>query len=195
MNENMFYHSSSKLIRNYYSALLFALFFCSSSSLHPYFYSTVPCISQTCPLSLWYCNFCSLLIWTCNQSKSIEQSVLLTNGKHDVQGHTICSLYSIHPTMHCTTVYITKRDKNQRSKHVINVLLLVFGLGQARALRRHHKQYCPSWGNGGTDILIVSHHLKQVTSISSGCVQSMTCVLYLYLIFATCVYQYGWHVH
>ncbi len=44
-------------------------------------------------------------------------------------------------------------------------------------------------------ILVVSHHLKQVTSILSGCVQSMTCVLYLYLIVATCVYQYGRHVH
>ncbi len=131
MNENMFYYSSSKLIRIYYSALFFA-FFCSSSSLYPYFYSTVPCISQSCPLSPWYCNYCSLLTWTCNHSKSIEQSVLLTNGKHNVQGHTICSLYSIQPTMHCTTVYITKRDKNQRSKHVINVLLLVFELGQAR---------------------------------------------------------------
>lgn len=40
-------------------------------------------------------------------------------------------------------------------------------------------------------ILVVSHHLKQVKSILSGCVQSMTCVLYLYLIVATCVYQYG----
>lgn len=129
------------------------LVFCSSSSLYPYFYSTVPCISQTCPLSLWYCNSCSLLIWTCNQSKSIEQSVLLINGKHNVQGHTIGPLYSIQPTMHCTTEYNTKRDKNQKSKHVINVLLLVFGLGQARALRQHHKQYCPSWGNGGRSLL------------------------------------------
>lgn len=40
-------------------------------------------------------------------------------------------------------------------------------------------------------ILVVSHHLKQVKSILSGCVQSMTHVLYLYLIVATCVYQYG----
>lgn len=40
-------------------------------------------------------------------------------------------------------------------------------------------------------ILVVSHHLKQVKSILSGCVQSMTYVLYLYLIVATCVYQYG----
>ena len=85
MNENMFYHSSSKLIRNY---TLLCNFF-GSFSLYPYFYSrpTVPCISQTCPLFLWYCNSCSLLKWTCNQSKSIEQSVLSTNGKHNVQGH------------------------------------------------------------------------------------------------------------
>ena len=32
---------------------------------------------------------------------------------------------------------------------MINVLLLVFGLSQARALRRHHKQYFPFWGNRG----------------------------------------------
>ena len=83
MNENMFYHSRSKLIRNY---TLLCNFF-GSFSLYPYFYSTVPCISQTCPLFLWYCKSCSLLIWTCNQSKSIEQSVLSTHGKHNVQGH------------------------------------------------------------------------------------------------------------
>ena len=40
-------------------------------------------------------------------------------------------------------------------------------------------------------ILVVSHHLKQVKSILSGCVQSMTCLLYLYLIVAICVSQYG----
>ncbi len=46
-----------------------------------------------------------------------------------------------------------------------------------------------------TGLYWLSHHLKQATSILSGCVQSRTCVLYLYLIVATCVYQYGWHVH
>ena len=142
--------------------------FCSSSSLYPYFYSTVPCISQTCPLSLWYCNSCSLLILTCNQSKSIEQSVLLINGKHNVQGHTICPLYSIQPTMHCTTVSILRLSPSHLQQPVCSLNWL---------------------------ILVVSHHLKQVKSILSGCVQSMTYVLYLYLIVATCVYQYGWHVH
>ena len=101
MNKNMFYHSSSKLIWNYYSALLFAISFCSSSSLYTYFYSTVPCIPQTCPLSLWYSNSCFLLIWTCNQSKSIEQSVLLTNGKHNVQAIQFvhCTVYSLQCTV------------------------------------------------------------------------------------------------
>ncbi len=79
MNENMFYHSSSKLIRNYYSALLFAMFFVLPPPCTPIFTVLYPAGSQTCPLSLWYCNSWSLLIWTCNQSKSIEQSVLLTN--------------------------------------------------------------------------------------------------------------------
>ena len=46
-------------------------------------------------------------------------------------------------------LYYSIQYKNQRSKHVINVLLLVFGLSQARALRRHHKQYFPFWGNRG----------------------------------------------
>ena len=140
MNKNMFYHSSSKLIRNDCSALLFAILFAKK----PYCYSTVPCISQTCPLSLWYCNSGSLLIWTYNQSKSIEQCVLLINGKHNVQGHTMCPLYSIQPTMHCTTVSILRLSPSHLQQPVCSLNWL---------------------------ILVLSHHLKQVKSVLSVCVQ------------------------
>ncbi len=62
MNENMFYHSSSKLIRNYYSALLFAMFFvlpppCTPifTVLYPAAHKLVLCLCDTVILDLcWY---------------------------------------------------------------------------------------------------------------------------------------------
>ena len=68
------------------------------------------------------------------------------------------------PTMHCTTVSILRLSPSHLQQPVCSLNWLIF---------------------------VVSHHLKQVKSILSGCVQSMTCLLYLYLIVATCVYQYG----
>ena len=64
-------------------------------------------------------------------------------------------LYSIQPTMHCTTVSILRLSPSHLQQPVCSLNWL---------------------------ILVVSHHLKQVKSILSGCVQSMTYVLYLYLI-------------
>jgi len=121
--------------------------------------------------------------------------------------------------VHCTTVYDTQRGTNERSKHVINVLL-VFGLGQARALCRHHKQFCslpPSSTSSSSSMPPTFSFLPSTTSQFSllselaniDChiiwnrlnqfwvvvFNQMTCVLYLYLIVATCIYQCGWHVH
>ena len=146
MNENMFSYSSKKCIRNDYSALLKFLLVLSPPCT-PIQYGTLHLTTHNSLLFFVDMNLQPVKIYWA------VSTVTVTNGKHNVQGHTICSLYSIQPTMHCTTVYNTKRDKNQRSKHVINVLLLVFGLGQARALRRHHKQYFLSWDNGGRSLL------------------------------------------
>ncbi len=62
MNENMFYHSSSKLIRNYYSALLFAIFFvlppaCTPviTVLYPASHKLVLCLCETVIFVIcWY---------------------------------------------------------------------------------------------------------------------------------------------
>ena len=82
-----------------------------------------------------------------NAPKRLRKTV---NGNHNDRGHTICPLYSIQPTMHCTIVSILRLSPSHLQQPVCSLNWL---------------------------ILVVSHHLKQVKSILSGCVQSMTYVL------------------